>query len=187
MCTEQRVVVGYHGCDRTVADAILSGNAAFRTSQNDYDWLGEGVYFWENGFQRAWEWAEAQAQNGKYKAPAVVGACIDLGDCLDLLDTEATSVLGEAYALFAAEMAERGEPLPQNRGGAPLFGLRKLDCAVINWYASYSAQREEPFDTVRGVFQEGGSTFRGSMILAQSHIQIAVRNPRSIVEIFEPT
>lgn len=39
-------VLGYHGCDQSVADQVLAGNP-FRKSDNDYDWLGPGTYFWE--------------------------------------------------------------------------------------------------------------------------------------------
>ncbi len=34
-------VLGFHGCDREVADKILhSGNDHLNHSENDYDWLG---------------------------------------------------------------------------------------------------------------------------------------------------
>jgi hypothetical protein len=39
-------VLGYHGCDRAVAEKLIAG-APFITSENDYDWLGSGIYFWE--------------------------------------------------------------------------------------------------------------------------------------------
>ena len=39
-------VLGYHGCDQSIADRLLAGGA-FRKSRNDYDWLGHGIYFWE--------------------------------------------------------------------------------------------------------------------------------------------
>ncbi len=27
------------------------------SSKNDYDWLGLGMYFWENNYDRTLEWA----------------------------------------------------------------------------------------------------------------------------------
>jgi hypothetical protein len=39
-------ILGYHGCDKAVGDAIVSGAKAFQPSDNDYDWLGGGAYFW---------------------------------------------------------------------------------------------------------------------------------------------
>ncbi|UPK68548.1 hypothetical protein [Chitinophaga filiformis] len=42
------------------------------------------------------------------------------------------------------------------------------------------------FDTVRGVFTEGGPAFTGAGILEKNHIQICVRNLNSIMGFFVP-
>jgi hypothetical protein len=56
-----------------------------KVSENDYDWLGTGIYFWEFGPDRAMAWAEEL--HGRYPKrvtkPAVLGAVIQLGTCLD--------------------------------------------------------------------------------------------------------
>jgi len=49
-------ILAYHGCDRSVAERLLN-NKTFRLSENDYDWLGSGVYFWEANPARALAWA----------------------------------------------------------------------------------------------------------------------------------
>ena len=36
-------VLGYHGCDRAVAEKALSGNTDLKPSENSYDWLGSGI------------------------------------------------------------------------------------------------------------------------------------------------
>jgi hypothetical protein len=74
--------IGYHGCDQSVADKVLSHGVSLRASTNDYDWLGHGIYFWEDNLDRAWEWARRRPQ------PAVIGAHIRLRHCLDLLHPE---------------------------------------------------------------------------------------------------
>ena len=51
-------VYGYHGCCKSVADSILSGLDVLLSSDNDYDWLGTGIYFWEEAPARAYEWAK---------------------------------------------------------------------------------------------------------------------------------
>src|SRR5471032_1974201 len=84
-------VLGYHGCDRDVAERVLGGSASLLESANEYDWLGRGIYFWENSATRALEWARAARANPKItrhavKEPAAIGAIIDLGNCLDLLE-----------------------------------------------------------------------------------------------------
>lgn len=52
------LTIGFHGCDQSVFDEIIKNNGKLRPSQNSYDWLGHGVYFWENNLDRAWEFAE---------------------------------------------------------------------------------------------------------------------------------
>lgn len=53
-------VLGFHGCDKKVGEGILSGKIQHEFSENDYDWLGRGIYFWENDPYRAREWAIEQ-------------------------------------------------------------------------------------------------------------------------------
>jgi hypothetical protein len=40
-----RLVLGYHGCDRSIMNDVLTGKQDLRVSRNDYDWLGNGIYF----------------------------------------------------------------------------------------------------------------------------------------------
>lgn len=52
-------VLGFHGCDQDVGEAILSGQERhLKWSEKKYDWLGHGIYFWEGNPARALEWAE---------------------------------------------------------------------------------------------------------------------------------
>ena len=191
--TYQRTVVGYHGCDAAVADRVLAGKVGLNLSTNPYDWLGEGVYFWEHGPQRAYEWAIQQARLGgtKVKNPSVIAAKINLGVCLDLLDTTNTRLLGRWYGRFRASMRQSGIPMPRNqdpagtRRGDKL--LRFRDCAVIDYTLSRLAETERiTYQTVRGVFLEGGPAFPGSEIALKSHIQIAVRDRKCMAEFFRP-
>ena len=42
------LVIGFHGCDQSVVEAVIAGKTELLASTNDYDWLGNGIYFWEN-------------------------------------------------------------------------------------------------------------------------------------------
>ncbi len=186
----ERMVIAYHGCDRKVRDQVLAGNAALKASENDYDWLGRGIYFWEYGYERAREWAEEQKRRKRLEEPAVLGAILHLGNCFDLLDVQYTGILADAYPRFSRALRAYGIQLPEN---APLrpddedFLLRRGDCAVVNW-----AVKESEMDTlrtyhsVRGLFQEGETAFPGSSIKRKSHIQIAVRDTTCILGYFLP-
>lgn len=187
----QRLVLGYHGCERSVADRVLMGNDTLRKSEKRYDWLGSGIYFWEHGPERAMDWAVEQKRRGKITTPAVVGAVIHLGNCLDMMDTQSTSVLADAFPRFLESQRELGQKTPVNR---PLqeddadLALRHLDCSVINWLTGvFDSDPESPkYDSVRGLFQEAEPAFEGSSIRKKSHIQLAIRNPACIIGYFRP-
>jgi hypothetical protein len=180
------MVIAYHGCDAEVAERLLRGEQ-FQRSQNDYDWLGEGVYFWEYGADRALEFAHDQKRRGKLRTPAVVGALVQLGTCFDLMDTRFTKELPVAFRMLKRSRAETGEPLPINEGRPPDKLLRRRDCAVLNYYLQRLQERGKPYDTVRCGFVEGPPAYEGSGIQCQSHVQIAVRNDACILGVFRPT
>ena len=74
------LILGFHGCSKALADRVVLGTDDFRKSDKPFDWLGRGVYFWERDPRRAYEFAKEK----KSKDPAVVGAFIDPGRCLEL-------------------------------------------------------------------------------------------------------
>ncbi len=187
----QRVVTGYHGCDAALAARVLAGTARLNLSRNAYDWLGEGIYFWEHGPERAREWAIEQANLSgvRIKEPSVLGARINLGECLDLLDTANTRILNKWYKEFRQTARQRRAPMPKNRDAADSRRgdkvLRFLDRAVIDFTVNHVAEAEGIiYQTVRGIFLEGQAAFPGSKIALKSHIQIAVRDPACILGFF---
>ncbi|MBI2375113.1 MAG: hypothetical protein HYV07_14040 [Deltaproteobacteria bacterium] len=181
-----RTIVAYHGCDQKVARALLRG-AKLKASDNDYDWLGRGIYFWEYGADRAFRFATEQVARGKLEKPAVVGALVQLGRCFDLMDTRFTRDLAEAFDAWKLHMERAGLPLPTNAGASPDHKLRRLDCAMLNWYLDLAEKTGMVYDTVRCGFVEGGPAFSGSGIHRESHVQLAVRNPACVVGVFRPT
>lgn len=181
-----RTVIAYHGCDALVAERLLAGEA-FSPSENDYDWLGHGIYFWEWGVDRAWRFAQVQKTRGKVQTPAVVGAVIQLGQCFDLMDTRFTHDLAAFFEDWKAALAAAGRPHPQNKGGPPDWKGRYLDCAVINAYLeSMATTVGKSYDTVRCGFVEGEPVFEGAGFRMESHVQLAVRNEDAIVGVFRP-
>lgn len=189
-------VLGYHGCDATTArKAVLDGDSILQ-SDRDYDWLGPGAYFWESDPVRAFEWAQWKVKIGHYKEPAVVGAVIDLRNCLDLVSRDDVELYRAAYRSFIKLQKKAGLEIPKNRNPKGVNNgdraLRFLDCAVfrhlhriMSTLSTHDASIE-PFDTVRGMFVEGGKAFSGSGIYKKSHVQIAVRTSACIKGLFYP-
>ena len=110
----------------------------------------------------------------------VIGAVIQLGNCLDLTDVHCTELLAKSYTDVEAMYRQRNLPLPQNTGQE--LNNRKLDCLVINNLADKIFEAQ----TVRGAFEEGGEAFRGAALKKETHLQIAVRDPQCILGIFRP-
>ncbi|HXE06468.1 MAG TPA: hypothetical protein VN612_01145 [Acidobacteriaceae bacterium] len=179
-------ILGYHGCQRSVGERLIAGEP-FAPSDNDYDWLGPGIYFWESNPMRALEWADLLHRRKRAPGPSnpfVVGAAIDLGYCLDLLTANGLSAVRASFDDFAQHIRMSGQQLPRNSGGDDLL-LRGLDCAVIkHLHGVLSRSAQQPFDTVRGVFIEGAPIYPDSGFREKAHIQICVRNPDVIKGVF---
>ncbi|MFI4973057.1 MAG: hypothetical protein ACHP84_00795 [Caulobacterales bacterium] len=196
-------VLAYSGCDQSVGEAALesAGPNGLVASNNGYDWLGTGVYFWESDPDRALQWAEeARDRHAKryrergtpirVRRPFVVGALINLSNCLDLTTTEGVKLVREGHKGFMADMKQvKSEDanftIPSNTTDRDMKG-RYLDFAVINYTCQqYVKNNKVPIDTVRCVFAEGNDVYEGAGFQEKTHTQICVREPsRAILAFF---
>jgi len=167
-----RTVVGFHGTTKVTADRIVTGGK-FRPSQNDYDWLGSGIYFWEYAPKQAWQWARKRySKNTKI---AVVGSMIRLGNCFDLLDPENATALIETKKILEKTAVR----LPKNHNAK-----KYLDCAVFQAFYKIQEDNEEKVDSTRAVYVPTDSKKRlwdRSWLYRESHVQLCVRNPMCIL------
>lgn len=175
-----RTVVAFHGTSAATAAKLVAG-ATFGQSENDDDWLGHGVYFWEYAPQQAWWWAER-----RYGAnAAVVGALVRLGDCIDLLDPSNAKLLRIAHDQLVATMKDAGKALPKNANTH-----KYRDCAVFNYL--YEKLRGEGFavESCRAVFvplvpKKGlPRLWERSGVLDGAHIQLCVREANNILAVW---
>ncbi|NDL63737.1 hypothetical protein [Acerihabitans arboris] len=189
--TKTSFVYGFHGTDENIAFEILNGKRYFKVSKNNYDWLGDGTYFWENNFERAKQYADETSRRGSstVKRPFVLGAVIDLGNCLDLLNQKHLDHLALMYENFKEDVRKEKKFLPSNQSFISKdtdFKKRELDCAVIRWAHNKAKFEGSKFDTVRAAFWEGKELYPNAGFREQNHIQIAVINPNCIKGIFLP-
>ena len=131
--------------------------------------------------------AEEKQKRGEIKIPAVLGAFIDLGHCLDLLDSYYLEDLKDTYKNLKTSLELIGKQLPVNKAIPPTNDLifRYLDCAVIQAHVENSPYPFE-YDSVRGVFWEGADLYPGAGMKEKNHIQICVRNINCIKGFFIP-
>jgi hypothetical protein len=196
------LMIGFHGCDIAVRDQLVTKPDMVKKSQEKYDWLGHGFYVWENNMERAYQWAIDKQERGTLETPSVVGVVFLLDYCLDLTDSEYIGVLAEYFELMKGDLAVAGKSIPQNndlpKDQYHDLIFRELDCAVIE-YLHHKIENQvqfdlfgkgfselKPFDTVRGIFTEGGPAFEGAGIQMKNHIQICIRNLNCIKGFFIP-
>jgi hypothetical protein len=147
------------------------------------------------------QWATDNKDRGDgVNEPIVIGAVIDLGYCRDLPDDRFIKMISSYYRLMEVEYKSIEKPLPVNKDAKNDRHNDKLmrfrDRATIEFmhesirkevakqiksigYTSYKL-----FDSVRGVFPEGGEAYPCSGFYAKSHIQICIRNPNCIKGFF---
>jgi len=186
--------LGFHGCDVKTKESILSGKEKLQPSCNDYDWLGHGIYFWENDPDRAKSYARfikghPERCTHKIETPAIIGAVIDLKYCLNLFEEKALGYLKESYKMLAARLEKAGLTLPKNKRIETEEDvlIRRLDCAVIETLHLYNRDNgKPPYDSVRSPFWEGEELYPNSGFREKNHIQICVINPNCIKGYFDP-
>lgn len=196
------LTIGFHGCDETIRYKLVNNPNNIKKSQEAFDWLGNGFYIWENNYERALQWAKDKKSRGTLKTPSVVGVIYLLDHCLDFTDSEFIQILSEYYELLKRDLIISGKNLPQNkdlpRDRYQDLILRELDCAVIEYLhqkidekikqdiAIRGFSNLKHFDTVRGIFTEGGPAFEGAGIQTKNHIQVCIRNLNCIKGFFIP-
>ncbi|GHT25584.1 hypothetical protein FACS189430_12210 [Bacteroidia bacterium] len=184
--TRSGLTLGFHGCDESIAMEVLTGKSFLKESANSYDWLGHGIYFWENSPSRAMDFAchlqkHPNHSKGVIKKPAVIGAVIDLGSCFDLLDYQNLQLLKSGYSILQETNDDTTFPQNKTIGNLGDLLLRDLDCAVIEAVHTVRQQTGHfPFDSVRSVFYEGNELYPNAGFREKDHVQLCIRNPNCI-------
>ena len=117
-----QIVLAYHGCDVTVRDGLVRGELTPRISSNAYDWLGDGLYFFEGDHNRALKLAMFAHENPQHlltripiATPAVVGAILDVDRWLDLTTQEGIANFTHAAQTVVNGSIDAGTPVPENK------------------------------------------------------------------------
>ena len=185
--SNRHLYLGFHGCEKSLARELLTRRLDMEPSQNSYDWLGKGCYFWENDPLRAEEFAR---EIKKCEEPFVVGAILDLGYCLDLTCRENVDLIKVTFESIVKELLEIGEVKPNKVPSGAITDdllLRFLDCAVIESLHKFNEDNgKEEYDSVRAGFWEGTELYETAGFREKNHIQICIRNPKCILGLFLP-
>ena len=178
------IILGYHGCDTETAQVLLGGSP-FRLSEQKWDWLGSGAYFWEWDARRAYDWAKEYRPD----RPSIVGAAVELGNCLDLTTQRGILAVEGAYRSYVFLQQSRGAKILENKdvnGRRPgNLALRFLDRAVItHLHEDLGDAGVGEYDTLRALFPEGEQLYPNAGFWKNTHVQVAVRNVEQIKGVF---
>ena len=190
--------IGFHGCDVTVRDGLVSGRMRPAPSNNQYDWLGPGFYLFEGDHERALAFAETAAQEPLRRltakpiaTPAVVGCIFQVQRCLDMTTRAGRLEFENAYLHLQAARYRTHQRIPMNVPTGPLDEdvlLRGLDRAVFQFIHStfLASVGSSYFQAVRGAFRQGPELLPGSGFHMDSHLQIALTDMGCIKGWFLP-
>lgn len=127
----------------------------------------------------------ANASRSRCVNPFVIGAVLDPGNCLDLLEADSIRLVEQAHRAMHDELNAEHRPLPVNRRAGTDYPLRYLDCAVINFLHQDIQEAGLPrFDSVRAAFVEGAPIYKGVGFHRHTHTQICLRGSASIIGCF---
>lgn len=192
------LIVGYHGCDVTVRDGLVSGDLQPQESTNHYDWLGPGFYMFEGDEERARSFSHAAAAQPERRltarpiaTPAVVGCLFSVQSCLDMTTNAGRLEFEDAYLHMQAGFLLNGESPPINRKASHHDAeilLRGLDRAVFSFLHRKNAKLGNVgfYQAVRGSFRQGVEIAPNSGFHRDSHTQIALRDFNCIKGWFVP-
>jgi hypothetical protein len=134
---------------------VLLGFDELKPSNNSWDWLGDGIYLWEQNPERALEYAIECADKKQFNKnpiinPFVLGVILDLQNCLNLTETSSIKILEKSFDSLNEIYKKGNVSLPINKGAN-----RSLDCAVIKHVHFLNNEKNiAQYDTVRGAFPE---------------------------------
>ena len=132
-------------------------------------------------------WAEEHCDE-----PAVVGAVIDVGNCLNLTDSHYIGLVEDQFRLLEEDLEAVGSALPTDACGSDTLE-RGLDCFVVQHLLERTDEEYRagsptvgPFDSARGLLSEGRPIYENARLANKTCMQICVRNPNCIKGYFVP-
>lgn len=171
----------YHATELDVGLAVEDYDVKLILSRNLDDWLGSGVYFFDN-LERAKMWAIMGKSQGWIKRPAVISAVVDLGNCLNMMEADHEAEFREAERILNIIVENApGAKLPENvKADGGVMTDRLLDYMVFEMVHILRILRsEEEYHTMVSSFSNNKEIFPGSAI-RKNHMQVAVRSHQKI-------
>lgn len=169
--------VGYHGNKKREIRKFLR-NEIFDTSISKKNWLGTGVYFFEEDLQQAIDWC-VRVRN--YSNWAIIEAEIKAMKVLDL-------ILVSNYNTFVKILKYIRDNKPilnkLKKSYEKIYNV-KVDDNFLNPLVLDLMYMYEPFDLVRHAFRVPGRITETGTNIEPMQIQLCVKNQKCIIDFWE--
>ncbi|MEJ6952082.1 hypothetical protein [Natronospora cellulosivora (SeqCode)] len=150
----------YHGHTQKIINNILK-KRTFNSSKKEWEWLGDGVYFFEKYYSHARNWCEKAR---RYNNWSIIKVNIKTIKMLDMIDPDNFDELKK----FTSKIRDRYRELG---------GIRKVNTKLI-FNMAYS---KEKYDAVRHAFSVGKhKECIDPTKMEKMEIQVCVRNQECI-------
>jgi hypothetical protein len=180
------IVYGYHGTlDIYIPDIFKNG---FRKSPRSSLWLGHGAYFFQDGPERALNWAKALAVRMRVKPVPVVcearvlKAAIDLSNSIDWFDMAHLDQIATLSTLWQQGRQFQQHPFSTNfmNPRPEKLGWNFDDHEFWEFVQLSYTNSKIDFDSIRMPFAEGTPIHRTSWIFDESSAIINIKNRSAI-------
>lgn len=158
--------IGYHGTSKEAATSILNSKC-FKISNDDEEWLGEGVYFFEDDPIQAVDWC---TKVNRFSEWSVLKSDLEAEKVINMLDRKTYTQFKELSKLVKGKYNTRKDRKP-----------RKLINSVI-FNMMYNIEK---YDMVRAAFQIPSAECADRSNILPMQIQLCVRNRECIKSIEE--
>lgn len=156
--------IAYHGHTQSVIDKVIE-RGYFNFSDDDWEWLGTGAYFFEEDIQQAKSWC---IRKNNYTNWSIIKAEIKTNRMINLVDTNHFNKFKNFVSLIRERYKKTG-------------GLKK----VTNKLIFDILYRLEEYDAVRHVFRVGEDADKiFPTQVNRMQVQVCVRN-HECIENFE--
>lgn len=105
---------GFHANDSGRCKAFLNRDPHSFIAANDKDWLGKGMYFWDNCANAVW-WRSEKIRKGCVEV-WIIKAQIDLANLLDTLDDDIMRILQRLWLEAEKKFQAEGKSVPEALG-----------------------------------------------------------------------
>jgi hypothetical protein len=160
------------------ADAIEK--SGFQVKTNRYDWLGQGIYFFERSARRAKDWANKRNPNAEVCVVTAEIACgVNGRNCLNLASREGVDPLEEFFKGIAITLPRerivgfRRTPKAYQRFSCEIFDRFCERMAEIGWDIHVI---RSPFGEDDYIFSDPDGAFPTAQLQKKARVQIAVRD-----------